>query len=623
VLTALTTAFAYYEGHFQITYYGLLLIFAYVIYYLIAHRKENKTKDYIKVLGYGILSVVLICLLMAAIWLPVLGGLGTAARGVERGYEYATSWAMPPLELVDLVIPTFSGILDNYWGMNSFKIHLEYFGIIALIFATFTIVLYWKKRYVKFYELAALVVVLVAIGNATPFFRIPYALIPGFRLFRAPALIFYLASFSFVVLGAIGFENIFIKKLEIPAKKLYAVGGIITSVLVLAAIIFSLGGDSIAKSIQDAAYPKLASEWGPQAARAKISNLQSNYSDLVAGTWRTVIFAAIIFGLMYLATKRKIKSWIYAIVIIAIALFDQLTLVSKFLPSAPAPQQYYAADDIVRFIKNDPGVFRVFPTPWYEHATDSYLLYHDIQSAGGYVPNPLKRYQEFIGAGQSVMFNPSNLLQYPRFLDLLNAKYIIAPTLPEDISQYDPQTQRTIQQIRNHLARFRPAFRGRLYTLYENQQVMPRVHLVHEYEVHGESEVLDIMKSETYDPLHTVLLEEDPKVSHFDTREDFIPGVARLIDYRPNEITCEVQSDYPGFLVLADNWHPDWQVFVDGNRSDLYVANHTFRAVYVERGSHEILFKYISTGFRTGRALSIVTLLLALVLCVVGIRYKF
>jgi len=623
VLAALTTAFAFYEGHFQITYYGLLLIFAYVIYYLIALRKENATKDYIRIIGYGVLTVALICLLMAAIWLPVLGGLGTAARGVERGYEYATSWAMPPLEFIDLIIPTFSGILDNYWGMNSFKIHIEYFGIIALIFTIFTIVLYWKKRYVKFYALAALVVALVAIGGATPFFRIPYTLIPGFRLFRAPALIFYLASFSFVVLGAIGFEQIFIKKLEIPAKKLHAVGGIIIGVLILTAIIFSLGGDSIAKSIQDALYPQLASEWGAQTARAKISNLQSNYSNLVAGIWRTVIFASVVFGLIYLATKRKIKTWIFAITLMAIALFDQLTLVSKFLPEAPAPTQYYAADDIMRFLKNDPKIFRVFPTPWYEHTTDSYLLYHNIQSAGGYIPNPLKRYQEFIGAGQSVMFTPSNLIQYPKFLDLLNAKYIIAPTLPEDISQYDPQTQRTIQQIRTYLSRFQPAFRGRRYTLYENQHAMPRVRLVYEYAVHDEADVLDIMKSPTYDPTHTVLIEKNPGVPHHDFGGDFMPGTAQLVEYKPNKIVCRVESGYPSFLVLADNWHPDWQAFVDGEKSAIYVANHTFRAVYLEAGSHEISFKYISTGFDMGRVLSMVTLLLALGLCTVSIRYKF
>ncbi len=623
VLMALTTAFAFYEGHFQITYYGLLFILAYVIYYLIAHRKEHKAKDYAKIIGYGLVTVVLICLLMAAIWLPVLGGLGTAARGVERGYEYATSWAMPPLELVDLLIPTFSGMLDNYWGMNSFKIHLEYFGIIALILGIITAIICWKKRYVKFYTLAALVVALVAIGSATPFFRIPYAAIPGFRLFRAPALIFYLTSFSFVVLGAIGFENFLVNKLEIPARKLYTVAGIIAGVLVLVALVFSLGGDSLAKSMQDAVYPELAAQWGAQAARAKVSNLASNYSNIVAGAWRTVALVAVILATIYAATKTSIKTWIFAVFMIGIALIDQLTLVSKYLPEAPAPRQYYAADDIVRFLKNDPDVFRVFPTPWYEHATDSYLLYHEIQSAGGYVPNPLKRYQEFIGAGQSVMFNPGNLLQYPKFLDMLNAKYIIAPTLPEDISQYDPQTQQVIQRIRAYLARFRPAFRGRRYTLYENQHVIPRVHLVHEYMVYDESEALETMKSPTYDPRNTVLLERDPGIPHLVMSDDYIPGKVELVEYRPNEVACTVESDHPGLLVLADNWHPDWRVFVDGKRSGLLVANHAFRAVPVQAGAHEIVFKYISTGFNSGSLISIITLLVVIGLCFINLKYRF
>jgi hypothetical protein len=342
----------------------------------------------------------------------------------------------------------------------------------------------------------------------------------------------------------------------------------------------------------------------------------------VAGTWRTVVFAALIFGLIYLATKRKIKVWIFAITLIAAALVDQLTLVSKFLPEAPPPKQYYAADDITRFLKNDPGIFRVFPTPWYEHTTDSYLLYHGIQSAGGYVPNPLKRYQEFIGAGQSVMFNPGNLLQYPKFLDLLNIKYIIAPTLPEDISQYDPQTQRTIQQIRTYLARFQPSFIGRRYTLYENRTVIPRVHFVHAYEVHDQSEILDIMKSERYDPLQTVLLEKDPGVPHLVVGDDFIPGTAQLIEYEPNRITCEVNTNKPGFLVLADNWHPDWQVFVDDEWSELLIAKHTFRAVEVPSGEHEIVFKYASGQYAAGKIITIVALVFSICLCIISAARK-
>ena len=302
--------------------------------------------------------------------------------------------------------------------------------------------------------------------------------------------------------------------------------------------------------------------------------------------------------------------------LIGLTLIDQLTLVAKFLPKAPAPAQYYAADDIIRFIKKDTNVFRVFPTPWYEHATDSYLLYHDIQSAGGYVPNPLKRYQEFIGAGQSVMFNPSNLLQYPKFLNELNAKYIIAPTLPEDVSQYDAQTQRAIGQIKMYLSMFKPIFDGRRYTVYENLNVIPRVHVVHQYRVTGELEGLEIMKSNAYDPWRMVLLEEDPHMPSLEIDDDFIPGTAELQKYAPNEVVVQVNTQNPGFLVLADNWHPDWQVFVDGEKTRMFIANHTFRAVHVHTGRHEVVFKYVSNAFNTGRLISIFALLFALGLLV-------
>ena len=612
VLTSLITAFAFYEGHFQITYYGLIFILGYVIYYLVAHRKEITRKDFLKILGYGLLSIVLICLLMAAIWLPVLGGLGTAARGVERGYAYATSWAMPPLELVDLAIPTFSGIQENYWGMNSFKIHLEYFGIVAVILAIFTAILYWKKRYVRFYAIAALVVVLVAIGSATPFFRIPYLLIPGFRLFRAPALIFYLASFSIIVLGAVGFESILIRKENIPIRKLYIVSGIIIASFAIVALIFSIGGDSIVQSMQDSMQPKLASQWGQQTVRTKISNIQNNYSDLVAGVWRSLIFTGLLIGFIYVSTKRKIKPWIFSGLFIVIALIDQLPFVSKYIPEAPAPEKYYAADDITRYLKTDRTIFRVFPTPWYEHTTDLYLLYHDIQSAGGYIPNPLRRYQEFIGAGRSVMFNPSNLIQYPAFIDLLNLKYIIAPTLPAEISQYDPQTQRTIEQIRLYLSRYNGVFAGHRYTVYENQSAIPRAHLVYDYEVHKETENLDIMKSANFNPLNTVLLEEDPGVPHPENEANLIPGRATITKYKPNEIVCRVESAHPGFLVLADNWHPDWQAFVDGENSKVFIANHTFRAIYIPAGNHDVVFKYISRHYNTGLMITICAVIVSL-----------
>ncbi|UCG93004.1 MAG: hypothetical protein JSV97_04670, partial [candidate division WOR-3 bacterium] len=625
VITALITAFAFYEGHFQITYYGLLFITAYVIYYLISKRKENSKKDVIKIIGYGVVSIALICLLMAAIWLPVLGGLGTAARGVERGYEYATSWAMPPREIIDLAVPMYSGILDNYWGASHFKLHMEYFGILTILFALFTIILYRKKAYVKFFTFSSLVVFLIAIGGATPFFRIFYTLIPGFKLFRAPNLAFYLFSFSFIVVAAIGFEHIFIKGYEgndkmIFKKRFYIIAGLLIALFIIIGFVCVAARDSITQSTQRALRTEFISTFGQRTAEVKLANFSNNFPQFIQGIWRSLAFLVMLLFLVYISLTKRVKPFIFVIVAIAITLVDQLPLMAKFLPEGPEPKTYYAGDDVVRFLTKDKTVFRVFPTPWYEHTSDLYLLYHDIQSAGGYIPNPIQRYQEFIGAGTSVMFRPTHLLQFPKFTDMLNIKYIIAPTLPEDVSRYDMQSQMIIEEIKLYLSRFSLVFGGRKYSVYLNRNMQPRASIVPDYRVLTESEIVDFLKSDEFDSNQTVVLEKDPQVPHPGEKLPMIE--ASILHYSANKIICTTESLYPGFLVLADNWHPDWKVFIDGEESVLFRANHTFRAVYLTPGEHEVVFAYISSYFNVGKIISIIVLVLTIGFCIFATRFK-
>lgn len=621
VFFALTTAFAFFEGHFQITYYALLFILCYVIYYLITHRKKFGGRNILRVIGYGMCSVILICLLMAIVWLPVLGGLGAAARGVERGYEYATSWSMSPYEIIDLAIPTYSGILDNYWGFNSFKLHLEYFGISAFIFAIMSVILFWKKQYAKFYLIAVIVVILSALGGYTPFFKILYTIIPGFKLTRAPALIFYLASFGFIVLAGIGFENLVIAKIEqkteeILRRRILTIFSIIIGILLIVGIICSAGQDSIVRSMQDSLRPQLTALWGSGAAEAKITNIRENFPEFITGIWRSLVFAAIICALILVSLKRKFHKWIFVVIVIAITLIDQLPFVGKYLPEGRAPRIYYAADNVVNYLRKDQTLYRVFPTPrpWYNHSSDSYLVYHNIQTAGGLIANPTRRYQEFIGAGTSVMFTPFNLLQHPKFVDMLNAKYVIGPTIPDDISGYSPQNQMAIRQVMNYFAPYKLVSVGQQYSVFLNENVLPRAYIVYDYRVLSEHEILDYMKSEQFNPRHTVILEEDPGLLLSESEYPLI--AARVLEYRANEVVVSCDSPQPGFLVLCDNWHPDWKVFIDGEKHRLYQANYTFRAVYVPAGEHEVVFKYISEYFNIGSFISIVALICSVGLCI-------
>jgi len=591
MIFSLITALAFYEGHFQLTYYALLTIAGYVIYYLIANRKNIRKHELIKVLGYGLCSIVMIAALMAVVWLPVLNSLKLVARGSARGYEYAISWALPPLELIDLMVPTFSGILDNYWGSNAFKLHTEYFGVIVLLMAVMTVILYWRKPYIKFFAFLALASILVSIGGSTPFFKMAYYVIPLFKLTRAPALAFYLAVFSFICISSIGFDNIFQKK-EL-SKRQFLISALSTIIIfILMLLIFTPIGKNIA------------------ASREKL--FEDNLGRLYQGAAWSLIIIAVCLSLIYAGIRRSFKISISALILIILSLSTQLFIVRKFLPKAPAPEKYYAVDDVSRFIKKDSSIYRVFPcvfpTPYgdvgYAHAKDAYLLYQGIQSAGGYAPNPLQRYQDLIGAGASVMFVPIRLYQYPALIDMLNLKYLIAANLPADMSAYDPGIQRTVQPIKIFLAKYRPVFAGNQYSVYQNDSVLPRAYVVGDFETMEATEVLNRLGSESFDRYSSVVLEEDPGVPHPPAKDRYV--AADIKDYTANKVVCETNSPFAGFLVLADNWHPDWKVFVDGQESKLYRANYTFRAVRVEAGKHEVTFAYRSYYFALGSVITLI-----------------
>ncbi|TDJ57694.1 MAG: hypothetical protein E2O41_07505, partial [Nitrospina sp.] len=58
------------------------------------------------------------------------------------------------------------------------------------------------------------------------------------------------------------------------------------------------------------------------------------------------------------------------------------------------------------------------------------------------------------------------------------------------------------------------------------------------------------------------------------------------------------------------SYFPGWTVTVDGEQKPILQANHFYRAVQLEPGSHVLEFDYYPEGFNTGLAISGVTSLI-------------
>ncbi|KPK87663.1 hypothetical protein AMJ80_11835 [bacterium SM23_31] len=44
---------------------------------------------------------------------------------------------------------------------------------------------------------------------------------------------------------------------------------------------------------------------------------------------------------------------------------------------------------------------------------------------------------------------------------------------------------------------------------------------------------------------------------------------------------------------MSDNYHPEWNATIDGEETEVYMANYLWKGVFVPAGEHQIVFTFI------------------------------
>jgi len=602
LLFSVVLALLLFTAHMQMAYFacwGLGLFFLFQLW----NMYRNGNKKILKYIAYFVISIVLgLSLSMIQLLSPYLYlktySMRTMHTEAEGGYEYATSWSMHLEEAASEIVPEFCG--DNihtqgnfYWGRNPFKLNSEYIGLLALFLAVVTII-YRRSRLIWFFIGLGGLAFIYALGATTPFFRIFYYLVPGVKSFRGPSMINFLFCFSTVTIAMLGLEKFFtLKGHPDEANKFLKIAFIFVIAYSGLAILISLLG----KSFFDIWIAIFYTGIEP----AKRAALVDNIPRVIGGLWISTLLLWLGYAVLRIHLKGALKEGLVVGALAVLSLIDLFRFDSRFIiivdpnqfygqyfasPSIIAldPSKSYGKSPVVDFLrerqKEEP--FRVFMLP--KTYPDNYLALYGIEevSLTAMHGNHLRLYDEFVGRHQE---NPN--LTNPNFIDLLNVKYLLSP------SQLNTPWTKQV-------------FEAEGIYVYQNLNYLPRAFPVYSWEVEkDESKILSDLKNQGFDPRQKILLTEIPPHPQSNIPRDSSNPVipAKVYDHeRINSFKVDVEMQQDGFLVLSENYYPAWKAYVDGKESDsdIYRADYLFRAVYLDKGRHEVKFVFDSVPYRIG-----------------------
>jgi len=78
----------------------------------------------------------------------------------------------------------------------------------------------------------------------------------------------------------------------------------------------------------------------------------------------------------------------------------------------------------------------------------------------------------------------------------------------------------------------------------------------------------------------------------------------------------------PSYLLVSENWYPDWRATVDSAPAEVLRGDYTFITVPVPAGAKRVALTFRSPAYETGRAVSLVSLLVLAAIALLPMALK-
>ena len=614
-------------GHPESSYFLLMFVTALFMFRVVgAHRDGARVA--VRAIG-GFVAAWALGLLTAAFQiLPFLEYVSLSHVGVHAyTWRWAALFPAPRLtSLPLLVLPYLYGHpawgdreLTRLVGVPAFnEMAGVYVGILPLALAVVAARTQWQHaRDVRFLTVTALLVLayfywippIYGMLKATPILNLSRTLV-------VPTL----SSFCVACLAGRGFDELagrlggaaagatrrrLVRRLLAVAVTLVVAVGIVEGVLTWQREhILTAGAARVDRMARAHATlgPSVGHWRGVEFWRARVPVVYENIRWAAATPLFTAALLAVVAAALASSAVARERRRL-AVVAVGLTFVDLWAFGARFNASAE-PVNVYPATPAIRFLQEQPGVFRIFGVN--EVLTPSVGMVYGLSDVRGIDPLVPGRWFGLLRA-EGVMFN-SNLVNpftYPRYtsraLDLANVTFVLADA-----------------PLAEH-ARFELVYSGEIL-VYRNRTAMPRAWLVGTVRRADNADAaLRIILDPAFDPHQEAVVEGSaPLTAALARGARGVVGHASIVEYHPRRVTIVTQSQGPALLVLADVHHPGWRARVDGIERPILLTNYAFRSVELSAGEHRIELRYEPRSFTMGIRASLGAVAVAGIAAIVG-----
>lgn len=553
-------------GHPQVFLYFFIFV-SFYIWFRIPTLKRKTYLAFFSLLSLGVAAVQII---------PGLELSLLSARSPYSHQDLFNKALIQPWQLIMLVLPDLFGnpATRSYWPDDTYVGKVTSIGIVPLFFILAT--LRYRNQLINFFLGSAAILLLLITNN--PLTQLLYRLPLPFLTSSSPTLMTFLLSFSLSFVAGFGLDRWREEKHSVG--KLMKRSLQVSLFFVIMFVLYKL--------------------W-PQKLSSRAIFYGAGLSCLTIALFAVAII------------QKRLRTGALLILLLVHG-FDLFWAFHKFNPFIPQ-QLIFPEAPVVNFLKDQQSLSRFwgFGTAQIQA---NFATQVGLYSSDGYDPLYPQWYGSLLQAsrdGKVQMsfarttrsdaviesgFGKTNFLintNRLRLLNLLGIRYILDRVENASTSEtFPPDTYRTVYDKDG-------------WKVMENLAVLPRTFLAASYQTYNSAEKFsDKFFHSSFDPSQTILLSQDIS---FPLNKSESKASASIINYLPNEVVIDTQSDENRLLFLSDTYYPGWKASIDNKETPIYRANYAFRAVDVPAGSHLVRFDYNPLSFKIGLAISSLSLL--------------